>query len=303
LRRVNRVAQHPLQGFLAALGAVAVLSIMDALMKHLVLVIGIVAVSIWRAAANLSLGSLLYLPRRKQWPSARTLRIHVSRGVVVTVMAFLFFWGLGRIPLAQAIALTFIAPLMAMILAAWLLKERIGRRSIAGAVAAFGGVLIIVFGQASARPGPEVLLGTLAILGSALTYAVNIVMMRQQALAAEPLEINFFGTATVMALWLLALPLAGIPAWPAQQWLWILVAALLSTAGSLLFAWGYARGPASYLAVTEYSGFLWASALGWLIFHEKVSAYTLSGAVLIVGGCLIAAGGKPPVPPEIDVAA
>jgi S-adenosylmethionine uptake transporter len=223
--------------------------------------------------------------------------------VVVTVMAFLFFWGIGRIPLAQAIALTFIAPLIAMILASWFLKERIGRRSIIGAVAAFGGVIIIVFGQASASPGPDVLLGTLAILGSALTYAVNIVMMRQQALAAEPLEINFFGTATVMVLWLLALPLAGVPAWPGGQWLWIVIAALLSTAGSLLFAWGYARGPASYLAVTEYSGFLWASALGWLIFHEKVSFYTLAGAVLIVGGCLVAARGKRPEPTEIEATA
>ena len=62
----------------------------------------------------------------------------------------------------------------------------------------------------------------------------------------------------------------------------------MSTGGTLLFAWAYARGEASYLAVTEYSAFLWASALGWLVFHEPVSLYTLAGAVLIVGGCLVA---------------
>ena len=61
---MNRVVQRPVQGFIAALGAVAVLSIMDAVMKHLVLVIGIVAVSIWRSAANLLLSAILYLPRR-----------------------------------------------------------------------------------------------------------------------------------------------------------------------------------------------------------------------------------------------
>ena len=71
----------------------------------------------------------------------------------------------------------------------------------------------------------------------------------------------------------------------------------------MLFAWGYARGPASYLAATEYSGFLWASVLGWLIFRERVSLYTLAGAIMIVGGCLVAARGKVPEPPEIDVAA
>jgi S-adenosylmethionine uptake transporter len=106
-----------------------------------------------------------------------------------------------------------------------------------------------------------------------------------------------------MALWLLAIPVAGLPAWPDGQWMWILVASLLSTAGTLLFAWAYARGPASYLAATEYSAFLWASLMGWLAFHERVSIFTLAGAILIVGGCLIAARGRRSDPPEIDVTA
>jgi S-adenosylmethionine uptake transporter len=280
-----------------------VLSMMDAVMKHLVLVIGIVAVSVWRSVVNLLLSSALFLPRRKRWPTRRTLGIHIARGVVVTVMAFLFFWGIGRVPLAQAIALTFIGPLIALLLASAFLHEAIGGRSILGSVFAFAGVLIIVIGQASARLGPDALLGTAAIIGSALTYAVNIVMMRHQALAAEPFEINFFQSLVVMALWLLALPLVGLPAWPGGQFWWVSFAAMLSTCGTLLFAWGYARGPASYLAATEYSGFLWASMFGWLVFRERVSLYTLAGAVLIVGGCFVAARGKVPEPPEIDIAA
>ena len=83
-----------------------------------------------------------------------------------------------------------------------------------------------------------------------------------------------------------------MPAWPTEQWPWVVVAALMSTSGTLLFALAYARGEASYLAVTEYSAFLWAAALGWIVFHEPVSTYTLAGAVLIVGGCLVAARGK-----------
>jgi S-adenosylmethionine uptake transporter len=219
------------------------------------------------------------------------------------VMAFLFFWGIGRVPLAQAIALTFIAPLLALLLASLFLHERIGSRSILGSAIAFGGVVVIVFGQASAKLGPGVLLGTAAIICSALSYAVNIVLMRQQALAAGPFEINFFQSAVVMTLWLVVLPFAGVPDWPGAQWLWIGIAAVLSTCGTLLFAWGYARGEASYLAVTEYSAFLWASVLGWLVFREAVSLYTLAGAVLIVSGCLIAARRKVAAPPEIDLAA
>ena len=93
-------------------------------------------------------------------------------------MAGLFFWGIGRVPMAQAIALTFIAPLIALVLAAVILGERGRPRSIVGSLAAFGGVIVIVVGQAHAALGGEVLMGSAAIVGSALCYAINIVMMR-----------------------------------------------------------------------------------------------------------------------------
>lgn len=300
---MNRAPQHPVQGFLAALSAVAVLSIMDAVMKHLVLAIGLIAVSVWRSVISLGVSTVLYLPGRSRWPDRKTLWIHIIRGIDVTIMAGLFFWGIGRVPLAQSIALTFIAPLIALLLAALFLKEPVGRGSIAGSLCAFAGVAVIVLGQARAHVGAGVLLGIAAIIGSALCYSANIVLMRHQALAAKPLEINFFQSLTVMALWLLALPITGIPLWPAGQWEWIAVASILSTAGTLLFAWGYARGPASYLSVTEYSAFIWAAFMGWIVFGERVSLYTLAGAVLIVGGCLIAARRRPAFPPEIDLAA
>ena len=178
---MTRVAQHPVQAFLAALAAVGILSIMDAVMKALVLAIGIFAVSIWRSTANLVLTGALYLPRRRPWPNRPILKIHVARGVIVTVMAGLFFWGIGRVPLAQAIAMTFIAPLIALLLAATFLHERIGPRSISGSIMAFAGVLVIVLGQARADLGTDALLGSVAIIGSALCYAINIVLMRHQS--------------------------------------------------------------------------------------------------------------------------
>ena len=300
---MNRVAQHPLKAFAAALAAVAVLSVMDAVMKHLVIALGIFAVSIWRSIANLILISALYAPSRPRWPKPAILRIHVGRGILVTVMAGLFFWGIGRVPLAQAIALTFIAPLISLLLASLFLHEKIGRRSILGSLVAFAGVLVIVLGQARAEAGPGVLLGSAAILGSALCYAVNIVLMRHQSLAAKPIEINFFQSLTVLSLWLLAVPFIGFPAWPEGEWQWVILAALMSTGGGLLFSWAYARAEASYLAVTEYSGFLWAAVFGWLMFREPVSLYTLGGAMLIVAGCLFAASRRTAVPPEIEATA
>lgn len=264
---MNRVEQHPVLAFAVSLAAVGILSIMDAVMKALVIGIGIYAVSIWRSVVTLIISSALYLPRRLPWPKRSTLKIHIGRGAILMVMALLFFWGIGRVPLAQAIALTFIAPLIAMLLAVLLLDERIGPRSIAGSIAAFAGVLVIVAGQARGELGSEALLGSVAIIGSALCYAVNIVLMRRQALAAKPLEISFFQALVVTLLWIAVIPFVGLPDWPATSWwMWILVAGVMSVIGGLLFAFAYARAEASYLAVTEYSAFLWAAALGWLVF-------------------------------------
>ena len=300
---MNRVAQHSFKAFAVALAAVASLSLMDAVMKGLVIAIGIFAVQVWRSSANLILSAFLYLPWRQPWPSRRMLWIHISRAVLVALMSFLFFWGIARVPLAQGIALTFIAPLIALLLAAVLLREQVGPRSLAGSAVAFAGVLIIVIGQATGRLGGQALVGSAAILGSALCYAGNIVMMRHQALAAKPLEINFFQSVVVAGIWAIAAGFGGLPPWPADHWLLIVVAAALSTTGSLLFAWAYARAQASYLAVTEYSAFIWASILGWLVFREPLSLETLAGAALIVGGCFLASRGRQAAPPEIEIAA
>ena len=83
---MNRVAQHPIKAFSAALAAVAVLSIMDAVMKALVIAIGVYAVSIWRSLVTLTIAAALYLPHRLDWPNRATLKIHVWRGVIVMVM-------------------------------------------------------------------------------------------------------------------------------------------------------------------------------------------------------------------------
>ena len=102
---MNRVVQHPVQAFAAALAAVGILSVMDAVMTALVLALGIYVISVWRSVVNLILTGGLYLPRRLPWPNRSILKIHVGRGIIVALMAFLFFWGIGRVPLAQAIAL------------------------------------------------------------------------------------------------------------------------------------------------------------------------------------------------------
>src|SRR5688572_28342061 len=108
---------------------------MDAVMKSLVLAIGAIATMFWRNLTGMFLSGTLYLPKRRAWPERSTMRIHIVRGVLSPGMGFLFFWGIGRAPLAQAVALAFIAPLIALYLASIMLHERIGTRTVGASLA------------------------------------------------------------------------------------------------------------------------------------------------------------------------
>jgi S-adenosylmethionine uptake transporter len=300
---VHPFRHTPAAAFLVGSIGIALFSGMDAVMKGLVLAIGAFATMLWRSFATVSLSAALYLPGRKAWPGKLALRLHVSRGLLSTVMGLLFFWGIGRVPLAQAIALAFIAPLIALYLAAVWLGETVDRRTVAASVVAFAGVLVIFLGQARADLGYEAVLGSVAVLVSAVCYAVNIILMRRQSLAAGPLEIAFFQNLTVGAALLAALPFVGAAPPPAEQWPPLLLAALLSTTSMLLLSWAYARAEASYLATTEYTAFLWAALFGWLFFAEPVSPFTLAGALLIVAGCILAARKPQQASPALEAVA
>ncbi|QIK97049.1 DMT family transporter [Sphingomonas sp. HDW15A] len=286
---MNNVRQQPYLAFAAALLAIGALSTMDAVMKGLAQDLGAFATMCWRSVAATLLVAPIYFATRKRWPTARAMKLHLLRGTLMIPMSFLFFWGLALVPMAQAIALTFVAPLIALVLAALFLDEPVGKRMTGGSLLAFAGVVLIFIGQGRADLGDEALWGSIAILGSAICYAVNIVVMRRQAQNARPLEIAFFQFLVGgVGFWLAALAV-GIPDYPQGAEGGLLLATLLAIAGMLLLAWAYARAGAAYLSATEYSGFLYAAVLGWLVFAEVPSLFTVAGATLIIAGCLLAA--------------
>ena len=292
----------PLIAFFVGVLGIALFSGMDAVMKSLVLAIGTLTTMFWRNLVGIGLSGILYLPRRAGWPARKVMSVHLQRGIVSAAMGFLFFWGIGRVPLAQSIALAFIAPLIALYLAAVLLKETVGPRTVGASLVAFAGVVIIFVGQAQADLGGEAMIGSLAILVSAALYAVNIILMRRQALVAEPVEIAFFQSLIVTVVLALCIPLVGMAIPPLGQWPWLLLAAILAISSMLLLAWAYARANASYLATTEYTAFLWAALFGWLVFAEPLSMLTLAGAALIVAGCILAARKPADANPQLEAA-
>jgi S-adenosylmethionine uptake transporter len=274
--------------FAVAVAGIALFSVMDAVMKHLALAIGAYNAIFWRNLAGAIFGGLAFLGAGGRWPARRVMRIHLIRGAISSVMAILFFWGLARVPLAQGVALAFVAPLIALYLAAIILKEQISRRAVFASLFGFAGVLVILAAQAQAELGPEALQGSLAILGSAVFYAYNIILMRQQAQVAKPLEIAFFQSAIVTLCFLFAAPLlAALP--PVEELGAVFGGAVLAFGSLMLLSWAYARAEAQYLAPVEYTAFIWAVLLGFLVFAEPVRPLTIAGAAMIVAACLFAA--------------
>lgn len=278
--------------FAVACLGIAVFSAMDAVVKGLALAIGTYNALLWRSFAGVAISGLPWLARRPVRPSRAALKLHVERGAVSAVMAMLFFWGLARTPMAQAIALSFIAPLMAQGLAVVLLGERLKKGTLIGSALGLAGVIVIGVGQAGTAMRPDAFWGMVAVLLSAVCYAYNIILMRKQAQVADPFEIAFFQNATVaISLALAAVRFAEVPA--PQHIPPILLGALLATVSLFLLSWSYARAEASYLAPVEFTAFAWASLFGYFVFGEHVGVATLAGAVLIVAGCVLAMRASP----------
>lgn len=266
---------------------------MDAFMKSAALVVGAYSALLLRNAIGFAVVAPLWLSLGGRWPRPHVLRIHLKRGVVVAFMAYTFFYALVRLPLAEAIALSFVAPLIALYLAALLLGETIERRAVVAALLGLAGVVVIIGSKLGTQDlDRESVLGLSAMAFSTVLYAWNLVIQREQALVARPPEVATFQNG-VVALTLLPLAPLLFVLPQGDTWHDIGAAALLATGAAMALAWAYARAETQVLVPIEYSAFLWAALFGWLFFREALGPGTVAGAVLIVIGCWIAARRRP----------
>jgi len=281
---------HPLLPFLSVAAGIAVFSMMDALMKSASIEAGVYNALLWRSAVGTALMLPVWRLTGGRSPKVAVLRLHALRSTVVAGMALLFFWGLVRMPMAEAMAISFVAPLIALYLAAVLLGERIRARAVIGSLLGLAGVSVIAAGQFHDGRADASFWGLLAVLSSAVLYAWNLILQRQQAQVASPAEVALFQFFFVGLVLAVAAPwLAEEPSAAALRD--ITGGALLAATSLMFLAWGYARAEAQALVPIEYTGFLWAVLFGWLWFGETVTPTTIAGALLIVAGCWTAIRG------------
>jgi len=295
-------AVSPMIPVLVCALAIFLLSVMDAAMKTLVIAIGVYNTVLWRSMLATVVAGAGWSAGPRSQPTNSVLRLHALRAAVICIVLISFFWGLARLPLAEAIGLSFVAPLFALFLAALLLGERIRPQAIWASVVGIAGVAIIMAGQFGQESySQDALLGTAAVLMSTMFYGYNLVLARQQALLAKPIEIMFFQSLAIAIILGSAAPWLAV-ALPTNLWLPLAGVTVLSLSGQFLMSWSYARAEAQYLIPTEYSAFIWAIAIGWFFFGEVAAWTTLTGACLIVAGCLVAARANPKLAEPIEAA-
>ena len=272
--------------FMALLG-VLMFSLLDTIMKAQALAMGTYSAMFWRMAFGMLFAFLLLFPRvQVRTISGPALKIHMLRAALTTLMTYLFFFSLTRIPLAQAIGLSFIAPIISLFLAAPLLGERIQSNAKIAATLGFMGVVVVVGSELLSIDASSDLLGLSAVLVFALLYALYLILQRKHSLMASPLEIVFYQNIMVFGMLLLGTPFfVSLPA-NAAQWGGAALAAAFAMGSLALMSMAYRRAEIQKLTSIEYTAFIWGALFGWLFFAEGLSVQTLLGTGLIVAGCL-----------------
>lgn len=284
---------------------VAFFCAMDAVMKHLVSEHHAVMATFWRYVAAI----LFILPfwwREGRPPIRREmLPANAMRGATIAVSAVAFFWALSVLPLAEAVTIAFIAPLLIPPLAGLILKERMDPRSVAAGAIGFLGVLVAVGADWQAMD-PMRLKGVGATLLAAFAYALTIVFTRMRAARDGPSILSLLGALFPIAL-ILPVMLAVVPAGDRlprpDTLLWFGLAGLTGAIALQFIARAYARAEAQLLAPFEYTALAWAALFGWVFFGEGVSWRTWAGAGIIIAACLWQARRTPAVPAPSSPAA
>jgi drug/metabolite transporter (DMT)-like permease len=211
------------------------------------------------------------------------LGLHLLRGAALLGSSLFFISGLRFLPIAEASATGFVAPLFVTALSIIFLGERVGlRRWIATAVGLIGVLIILRPGTGAFHPA------AFFPLISALAWACTLIMTRMMSGSERVITTMTYSSIAGLLILTALVPLV----WVTPTWHDIAFGILIgvaSTAGQWIVVLAFRYADASVLAPFSYTQLLWVSMLGFLIFGEVPDAYTITGAAFIVASGLYTA--------------
>lgn len=210
----------------------------------------------------------------------RRLGDYTWRAITGLIAMLSWFLALSMMPMAEAVALSFTAPLFATIGAALFLNEIVRARRWSATAIGFLGVLVIV------RPGVEaVSMPALLVLLSALGAAVSMLFVKSLS-RTEP------STAMVAYMGIFLTPMSLVPAlfvweWPSWPVLGFMVGvAGLATIAHLCFTHAMHLADASAVIPLDYLRLPLVALFGWALFGERMDLWSWSGAAIIIASTL-----------------
>jgi drug/metabolite transporter (DMT)-like permease len=222
------------------------------------------------------------------------------RGLILLAAYTFYYLAFPALPLAEAITLFFLAPLLITLLSGPLLNERITLWSWVAVVLGLAGVLVILQ-PGSALFNPAALLS----LGSAATYALAMVLARRYGAETPASVMAFYQNgvyligAAAFAAYVSTLEPGSYShpslaflmrpwAWPTTHDLLLLgICGVIASIGMSLLTHGYRTGDANIVTIFEYTGMIWASLWGFLFFNEIPRTTTFLGMALIAAAGLL----------------
>ena len=229
--------------------------------------------------------SPLLLMTRGPWFTP-ALWLHAARGALIAAATLFFFSGLAYLPLADAIAIFFIEPLLVTLLSALFFGEAIHWRRISAISLGFVGALIII------RPTfAEVGYAVLYPVSAAFCFSFYILLTRKLVRHEDPIRLQFFAGIFGCLVMSIALIFGSaedigilIAVWPStDQWLLLGTLGLIATVCHLLVVYAYRLASIGILAPFQYVEIIGATILGLIVFREFPDLVTWLGISIIVG--------------------
>lgn len=203
--------------------------------------------------------------------------LQVTRGTLAVLSAVCFVVTISYVPLADAVAVTFMAPFMVTIMGVVFLGEQVGIRRWAAVVLGFIGAMIII------RPGMGVFHPAIfLVLAAAAFFAMRQVISRALA-ASDRTQTTVIYTALVSVA-ILTFPMPFVWRWPetGTTYLLIIAMAALAAFGEVMVIRALEIAQASVVAPMHYSLIIWATFYGWAVFGQLPDFWTFVGTSIIL---------------------
>lgn len=263
--------------------ALSCFSLLDALAKDLVHRYSAPLVNMARYSVIVVLAFTIMRVKRVSIHAPKDARLLlVLRGALLGVVGICFIPALQYLPLAEGTAIYFVAPLIVVILAPFVLKERVSWKQYSAVLVGMAGMLLIV------NPGGDLsLIGSALMFVSACAYAMVQLLTRKLANRVESEQMFVYAASTCWFMGLAVIVVFWPDVWPTgRDMLEMLVMGAFGGIGQYLLILAFKRAPASTLAPLNYFQLALAVLLGELFFGQMPNLQSFTGIALIVAAGL-----------------